>query len=129
MSPKKLHTPLEAESLVVPDAPSHTIMGKATIMLPFEPAEDKEAEHYSVYYVDENGGLVKVPAEYVDGHMVFSTVHFSDYVIVYEGLTEAVDVTVPAISGGVLAAIVAAAAVVLVVIIAVLARKKKVKAE
>ena len=30
-----------------------------------------------------------MPATYVDGHMVFETNHFSDYVIVYEEVAEA----------------------------------------
>ena len=59
--------------------------GKATIMLPFQPEEGRAAEDYAVYFIDDHGELVAVPAEYVDGHMVFTTVHFSDYVIVYEG--------------------------------------------
>jgi len=59
--------------------------GKATVMLPFTPEEGREAEHYVVYFLDDNGELHEVASEYVNGHMVFTTVHFSDYVIVYEG--------------------------------------------
>jgi len=58
--------------------------GKATVMLPFTPEEGKAAEDYKVYFIGEDGTLEEVMAEYVDGHMVFTTAHFSDYVIVYE---------------------------------------------
>ena len=59
--------------------------GKATVMLPFEIEEGRDAEDYKVYYIDEKGNLKKVAAEYVDGNMVFTTAHFSEYAIVYEG--------------------------------------------
>ncbi|MBQ7816583.1 MAG: hypothetical protein IJ339_04425, partial [Oscillospiraceae bacterium] len=59
--------------------------GKATIKLPFTPEEGKAGEDHSVYFIDDNGEVTKVPSEYVDGHMVFTTSHFSDYAIVYEG--------------------------------------------
>ncbi|MBE6878556.1 MAG: hypothetical protein E7488_05245 [Ruminococcaceae bacterium] len=59
--------------------------GRATVMLPFEAEEGKDAKDYRVYYIDEKGDLKKVAAEIVDGYIVFTTVHFSDYVIVYEG--------------------------------------------
>jgi len=59
--------------------------GKATVMLPFEIEEGRDAKDYKVYYIDENGDLKKVASEYVNGHMVFTTAHFSDYAIVYEG--------------------------------------------
>ena len=58
--------------------------GTATIMLPFTPEEGRAAEDYKVYFVDDDGSLTPVAAEYVDGHMVFTTGHFSDYAIVYE---------------------------------------------
>lgn len=58
--------------------------GTATIMLPFTPEEGRAAEDYKVYFVDDDGNLTPVAAEYVDGHMVFTTGHFSDYAIVYE---------------------------------------------
>ena len=64
--------------------------GKATVMLPFTPEEGKSAEDYKVYFIGEDGVLEEVEAKYVDGHMVFTTAHFSDYVIVYEtSLTDA----------------------------------------
>ena len=56
-------------------------------MLPFEVEEGKDGSDYRVYYIDEKGDLKKVAAEYVDGHMVFTTAHFSEYAIVYEGKT------------------------------------------
>ena len=70
--------------------------GKATVMLPFTPDADKEVEHYKVYYIDEAGVLKEVAAEYVSGYMVFTTPHFSDYVIVYEGTTEEDTTSTPA---------------------------------
>ena len=59
--------------------------GKATIKLPFHPAEGKNGKDHAVYFVADNGETTKVPSEFVDGHMIFTTSHFSDYVIVYEG--------------------------------------------
>ncbi|MBR5806848.1 MAG: leucine-rich repeat protein [Oscillospiraceae bacterium] len=58
--------------------------GTATIMLPFTPAAGTQAKDYVVYYLADNGTLEKVNAEYVNGHMIFTTSHFSDYVIVNE---------------------------------------------
>jgi hypothetical protein len=58
--------------------------GKATIAIPFTPEEGKVAEDHKVYFVDDNGEMTLMPAVYVDGHMVFETTHFSDYVIVYD---------------------------------------------
>lgn len=54
-------------------------------MIPFTPDAGKAVEHYKVYHIDEAGVLKEVAAEYVSGYMVFTTPHFSDYVIVYEG--------------------------------------------
>ena len=58
--------------------------GRATIVLPLEIEEGRSPEDYKVYYVAEDGNLELVAAEYVNGHMVFTTGHFSDYAIVYE---------------------------------------------
>ncbi len=71
--------------------------GKATVMLPFEIEEGRGAKDYKVYYIDEKGELKKVAAEYVNGYMVFTTAHFSDYAIVYEGtvLGDEADAVVP----------------------------------
>ena len=54
-------------------------------MIEFTPEEGKSADDYKVYYVGEDGQLKAVPAKYENGYMVFTTVHFSDYVIAYEG--------------------------------------------
>ena len=59
--------------------------GNATVMIEFTPEEGKSADDYKVYYVGEDGQLKAVPAKYENGYMVFTTVHFSDYVIAYEG--------------------------------------------
>ncbi|MDD6187602.1 MAG: hypothetical protein PUB11_06085 [Oscillospiraceae bacterium] len=58
--------------------------GTATIMLPLEVEEGRAPEDYKVYYIAEDGTLEEIAAEYVDGFMVFTTGHFSDYAIVYE---------------------------------------------
>jgi hypothetical protein len=63
--------------------------GKATIAIPFTPEEGKAAEDHKVYFVDDNGEMTLMPAVYVDGHMVFETTHFSDYVIVYDEVASA----------------------------------------
>ena len=57
--------------------------GVATIAVPFS-MDDYEVEDYKVYYLAEDGSLEPVAYEYVDGALVFSTGHFSNYVMVYE---------------------------------------------
>ena len=103
--------------------------GNATIMIPFEPEEGREAKDYSVYYINEKGELEKVAAEYVDGNMVFTTAHFSEYVIVYEG-TQAAPVVpetpaeTPAASMPIIP-IVAVIAIILVAGVVIISRKKR----
>ena len=69
--------------------------GTATIKLPFKPAENKLAEDYKVYVIDESGNLSEIPAEYVDGYMVFTTANVADYAIVYEGEAVSGEVQTP----------------------------------
>lgn len=95
--------------------------GTATIMLPFTPAEGKNAEDYVVYYIDEEGNLVEVASEYVDGHMVFTTGHFSDYVIAYNQQTSSDSLEVGSTA---LPIVIVAAAMLIVIFVVVLARRK-----
>ena len=69
--------------------------GKATIMVPFEIEEGTYIEDYSVYFIDDNGVLHDVAYEYVDGHMIFTTVHFSEYVIAHHAKAEVPETVVP----------------------------------
>lgn len=57
--------------------------GKATLKIPFTPEQGKDGKDHTVYYVAGDGNLVEVPSEYVDGYMVITTGHFSDYAVVY----------------------------------------------
>ena len=102
--------------------------GEVTIMLPLELEEGRSAEDYSVYYIDEKGNLEKVPAEYVDGNMVFTTSHFSEYVIVYEGVQggETVIPETPAQTSAASLPIIPIIVVIAIIIVAaVIAVKKK----
>ena len=106
--------------------------GKATVMLPFEIEEGKDAKDYKVYYIDEKGDLKHVAADYIDGHMVFTTTHFSEYVIVHEAQvvgSETVVPETPVETGTSLPIIPIAVAVAVILIAGVIFTIKKKKAE
>jgi len=58
--------------------------GKATLKIPFEIPANRKAEGFAVWYVAEDGTLTKHETKYENGHLVFSTGHFSEYIIIYE---------------------------------------------
>ncbi len=55
--------------------------GKATIAIPFTPAEGTEGSEYAVIYVGEDGSSEVVKSEYKNGYMYVTVGHFSDFVI------------------------------------------------
>ena len=58
--------------------------GKVTMKVPFEVPANHKANGFSVWHVAEDGKLTKMTTKYEDGHLVFGTGHFSDYIIIYE---------------------------------------------
>ena len=59
--------------------------GTATIRLPFNVPEGLNGNGFSVWYVGDDGTIEKHDTEYVNGELVFTVSHFSDYVVVYDG--------------------------------------------
>jgi len=62
--------------------------GSVTIKLPFTPKEGTKGNDYSILYVADNGKIEKIKTTYVDGHLVFTLTHFSEYVVVNEQVAE-----------------------------------------
>lgn len=56
--------------------------GNVTVQIPFVPEEGTKGEDYAVYYVADDGSVEKIATKYVDGHLVVTLEHFSEYVIV-----------------------------------------------
>ena len=56
--------------------------GEVTIALPFTLPEGTEGSDFQVYYVADDGTMTAHETEYKNGCLVFSTTHFSDYVVV-----------------------------------------------
>lgn len=63
--------------------------GSITISVPFTPPEGTKGEHFSIYYVDDDGNMTKMPTKFVDGALQFTTWHFSDYVALEDEEPEA----------------------------------------
>lgn len=62
--------------------------GKVTLSVKFQPAAGKDANHYHVYYVAENGTMTRQATSYKNGKILFETDHFSEYAIVYDSALE-----------------------------------------
>ena len=58
--------------------------GTATIRLPFNVPEGLNGNGFSVWYVGDDGRIEKHDTKYVNGELVFTVSHFSDYVVVYD---------------------------------------------
>lgn len=58
--------------------------GTATIRLPFNVPEGLNGNGFSVWYVGDDGRIEKHDTQYVNGELVFTVSHFSDYVVVYD---------------------------------------------
>ena len=56
--------------------------GSVTIAVPFTLPEGTKGSDFQVYYVADDGTITAHDTEYKDGCLVFSTTHFSDYVVV-----------------------------------------------
>ena len=62
--------------------------GEVVVGIKFTPGEGKNANHFKIYYIDENGKMQKFASKYENGMLKFSTTHFSDYAIVYDEKVE-----------------------------------------
>ncbi len=62
--------------------------GKATITVPFELPEGKDAANFYVAYIAADGTITAMPTTYADGALTFTTGHFSDYVVLEKVTTE-----------------------------------------
>ena len=56
--------------------------GTATVKLPFTPAEGTSGSDYKILYVADDGTIEEIDTTYVDGYLVFTLSHFSEYVVV-----------------------------------------------
>ena len=59
--------------------------GTATIRLPFDVPAGLNGNGFSVWYIGDDGTIEKHDTQYVNGELVFTVSHFSDYVVVYDG--------------------------------------------
>lgn len=59
--------------------------GTVTIRLPFNVPAGLNGNGFSVWYVGDDGTIEKHATKYVNGELVFTVSHFSDYVVVYDG--------------------------------------------
>ena len=69
--------------------------GEVTIALPFTLPEGTEGSDFQVYYVADDGTMTAHDTAYKNGCLVFSTTHFSDYVVVNTAVSAPADPTVP----------------------------------
>ena len=67
--------------------------GSVTLSIPFSLPDGAEGSDFQIYYVADDGTMTAHDTEYVNGCLVFSTTHFSDYVVV--NTAKSVDPTVP----------------------------------
>jgi len=63
------------------------------VTVPYTLAAGEDPDNLSVYFINDAGELEKIACRYVDGHVVFTTNHFSYYAVVYESVAKFVDVT------------------------------------
>ena len=58
--------------------------GKATVAVPYEIPEGKNAEDIAVYYIAPDGTFTRMTARYTNGNVEFVTGHFSEYMVTFE---------------------------------------------
>lgn len=56
--------------------------GKVEVRLPFEIEDGRLAEEYKVVYINTNGENEEVESVYIDGAIVVTLEHFSEYAII-----------------------------------------------
>ncbi len=69
--------------------------GKATITVPFELPEGKDAASYYVAYIAADGTITAMPTTYANGALTFTTAHFSDYAVLEKVTTPEADPSNP----------------------------------
>ena len=60
----------------------HELNGYVTVTLPYELPDGEDANNIEIWYVDENGDLQTYSATYSNGYAIFTTNHFSHYIVV-----------------------------------------------
>lgn len=58
--------------------------GTVQLEIPFEIPEGMNESGFTVYYLDDEGNLEAMDTQYVNGKIVWTTGHFSDYIIMYK---------------------------------------------
>lgn len=64
--------------------------GSATLKVPYTLKKDQSASGLCVFFIGSNGEVEKLPCFYVNGEVVFTVEHFSDYVIAYDAVAATV---------------------------------------
>ena len=54
--------------------------GSITISVPFTPPAGTKGENFSVWFIDDEGEMTKMPTKFQNGKLVFTTWHLSEYV-------------------------------------------------
>lgn len=79
---KDVHVTISA-SILCDDEYIHDFDGgEVTITMPFTPAEGTKGSDYVVLYVADDGSIEEIETDYVDGALVFTLNHFSNYVVI-----------------------------------------------
>ncbi len=61
--------------------------GNVTVEIPFAPEEGTHGSEYTVFYVADDGTMEEIETAYVDGKLVVTLKHFSEYVVVHTAQT------------------------------------------
>ena len=64
--------------------------GNATLKVPYTLKKDQSASGLCVFFIGSNGEVEKLPCFYVNGEVVFTVEHFSDYIIAYDAVAATV---------------------------------------
>lgn len=62
--------------------------GNVSVSIHSLTGNENTKDNYSVYYLDENGKLIRQTSKYENGMYIFTITHFSTFVVLYEGAPE-----------------------------------------
>ena len=79
---KKVDLVLNAQILSAGEPISDFQGGSVTVAVPFAVPAGADAEDYSIWYVADDGSMEPMETRYEDGKLIFTTTHFSDYVVI-----------------------------------------------
>lgn len=79
---KKVDLVLNAQILSAGEPISDFKGGSVTVAVPFKVPAGADAKDYSIWYVAEDGSMEPMETRYEDGKLIFTTKHFSDYVVI-----------------------------------------------